>query len=253
MPAGIFPGQTWLWLYCCIYCVCVTKASTGLWPSSRGRVGALEGRILPSQRAIILSCKELKLRDFIICSGCFTDSTPLPNSHHHHQSWTTLLHRAFQVHGGKVFRECQSPKLAINESVAQKGPNNWVSMALGARPGPYRPRFNQQRICQDESGYQLIEWWGRGRPRWEQFKEAFKNQLNKSCELYLNVMGKLQNSSFKLSNLPSDLPILREEKGGWEQVASSDTESAANTKQNTHTNSPMLSCQFPCRPCLKPG
>lgn len=78
-----------LWLYCYIYCVCVTKVSSGLWSSSRCWVGALEGRILPSQRAIVLLCKDLKLTDFKIYSGCFPDSTPLPTPHHHHQSWTT--------------------------------------------------------------------------------------------------------------------------------------------------------------------
>lgn len=38
-----------------------------------------------------------------------------------------------------------------------------------------------------------------------------------SGEHYLNLMGKLQNSSFQLSNLLSDLPIFREEKGSYEE------------------------------------
>ena len=50
----------------------------------------------------------------------------------------------------------------------------------------------------------------------EQFKEAFKL----SCELYLNLRGRPQNSSLRLSNLPSDLPILREERGSYEAASS---------------------------------
>lgn len=69
----------------------------------------------------------------------------------------------------------------------------------------------------------------------EQFKEAFKQLLNASCELYLNLRGRPQNSSFKLSDLPSDLPILREEKWSYEalrllQSKASTTYSSANTQ-----------------------
>jgi len=38
-----------------------------------------------------------------------------------------------------------------------------------------------------------------------------------SGEHYLNLMGKHQNNSFQVSNLLSNLPILREEKGSYEE------------------------------------
>lgn len=66
----------------------------------------------------------------------------------------------------------------------------------------------------------------------EQFKEAFKQLLNASCELYLNLRGRPQNSSFKLSDLPSDLPILREEKGSYEALR------LLQAKQALHTAPP---------------
>ena len=59
----------------------------------------------------------------------------------------------------------------------------------------------------------------KGAAQAEQFKEAFKRLLNMSCDLYMNLRGRPQNRSLKLSNLPSDLPILREEKGSYEAAS----------------------------------
>lgn len=95
LSTDLFPGQPCaLAVFLHVLCI-MTRPSTGLWTRT-GCWGeeTLEGSILPGWWGIMLLSKDPKLKDFIICSGCFLGCTPAIFMVRNHD----LLHWDFLVH-----------------------------------------------------------------------------------------------------------------------------------------------------------